>query len=354
MSPQSEAPGRTFLGRVRRKATLVAWDTWQRIDAVLPRQARFALATGLGEVLFWVLPGKRAAVLRNMEHVLGPDASPAHLRLVAKRSFRNYAKYLSEFTHLPRWSASDLEGLMSDVQGWEHIEQAMRGGKGAIFVTPHFGNWDVAGWYFGQRYAFAAVVEPLEPPELDALVQGWRLAKHIGIIPLATAARGVRRALQKGGLVALVVDRPTHARSEGVRVRFFGSWTRVPAGAAHFALRTGAPVIAAGAWRTPRNTYAAFARPALHFQPTPGGDPEHDLAQVMQRIMEEIEAIVRSHPDQWYMFRSMWPERASWRTQTGTGLRLPGMPAAPPLPVAPADSGQPPLTSDAAGATGVS
>src|SRR5437867_2261256 len=229
MSTQIEVPDRSDrqdrqdrpgAGWLRRKATLLAWNAWQRIDALLPREVRFALATGVGELLFWALPGKRAAVLRNMEHVLGPDAPRGRVRLVAKRSFRNYAKYLSEFTHLPRWTAADLELLIEDVQGWEHVEDAMCDGKGVIFITPHFGNWDVAGWYFGRRHSFSAVVEPLEPPELDALVQGWRQAKHIGIIPLASAARGVLRALHKGGLVALVVDRPTHARGEGARVRF--------------------------------------------------------------------------------------------------------------------------------------
>ncbi len=315
-SPPITGPDRPRAGWLRRKATLVAWDAWQRIDARLPRPVRFALATGLGELLFWALPGKRLAVLRNMEHVLGPHASRAQVRLVAKRSFRNYAKYLSEFTHLPRWSTADLEDLVDHAEGWEHIEDATRDGKGVIFVTPHFGNWDVAGWYFGRRYAFSAVVEPLEPPELDALVQGWRQAKHIGIIPLANAARGVLRALRTGGLVALVVDRPTHASGEGARVRFFGAWTRVPAGAAHFALRTGAPVVAAGVWRTPRNTYSAFARPPLRFQPAPGSDLDRDVERVMQRIMEEIETIVESHPDQWYMFRQMWPERASWQSET--------------------------------------
>jgi len=340
-SNQGAAAGRS--GWLRRRVTLLAWHTWQRIDSVLPRGARYAVATALGELLFWLLPGKRAAVLHNMEHVLGPAASPSAVRLVARRSFRNYAKYLSEFTHLPRWQPTDLERLMSRVQGWEHVEDAMRDGKGVIFVTPHFGNWDVAGWYFGQRYAFSAVAEPLEPPELDALVQGWRQAKQIGIIPLANAARGVLRALQKGGLVALVVDRPTHARDEGARVRFFDAWTRVPAGAAHFALRTGAPVVAAGVWRTPRNTYTAFARPPVRFGPTRGMDPEDDVQRVTQRIMEEIEAIVRWHPDQWYMFRQMWPERAGWQSQTGGGLRLP---AAPPLGV----NAIPPVTSEPAGA----
>jgi KDO2-lipid IV(A) lauroyltransferase len=299
--------------RLRTLATLAAWHAWQGLDALLPRTARFWLATAAGELLYWLLPAKRRAVLENMAHVLGPRASPAEVRLMAKRSFRNFAKYLSEFTHLPRWSSADLERLMTDVQGWEHVEAALGDGKGAIFVCPHFGNWDIGGWFFGRRHAFAAVAEPLEPPELDALVQGWRRAKHIGIIPLARAPRGVLRMLQQGGIVALVVDRPTHVQGDGVPVRFFGEWTRVPGGAAHFALKTGAPVLAAAVWRTPQNTYAGFILPPHRF--TPSADREDDVARVMQRIMEDMEAIIRSHPDQWYMFRRMWPCPPAWQTR---------------------------------------
>ena len=291
------------------------WHTCQRLDAVLPRSARFLVATVLGELLYWILPGKRASTLANMRQVLGPDAPESRVRLVAKRSFRNYGKYLAEFSHLPRWNEADLERLVSSVGGWEHVDEALADGKGAIFVTPHFGNWDVGGWYFGRRHAFSAVAEPLEPPELDVLVQGWRRAKHIGIIPLANAARGVMRALRDGQLVALVADRPTHTQGEGALVRFFGAWTRVPAGAAHFALKTGAPVVVACLWRTPKNMYAGFALPPLRFQPT--GDRERDVDAAMQRIMANVETVIRTHPDQWYMFRRMWPERLDTQPETG-------------------------------------
>lgn len=300
-------------GGLRRPLTMVAWHACQRLDAILPRPIRFSVATVLGEALYWCLPRMRAATLDNMIHVLGPEATASEVRLVAKRSFRNFAKYLSEFVHLPRWEPHDLERLMTDVSGWQHVENALGDGKGVIFVTPHFGNWDIAGWFFGCRHAFDAVAEPLQPPELDAQVQGWRRAKNIGIIPLASAARGVMRALQRGGIVALVVDRPTHVQGEGVLVEFFGAPTRVPAGAAHFALRTGAPVVAAGVWRTPRNTYAAFALPPLRF--APAGERERDVQQVTERIMRDIETIIGAHPDQWYMFRRMWPRPAWWQTQ---------------------------------------
>src|SRR5687768_15114854 len=112
----------TLRAALKRRITLLAWHTWQRLDSIMPRSVRYLVATAIGEVLFWILPAKRAAVLANMAQVLGPEASPAAVLLVARRSFRNFSKYLSEFAHLPRWSAADLEYLMTSVRGWQHIE----------------------------------------------------------------------------------------------------------------------------------------------------------------------------------------------------------------------------------------
>jgi len=38
-----------------------------------------------------------------------------------------------------------------------------------------------------------------------------------------------------------------------------------------------------------------------------GGDATADVQQVMQRIMSWLEGIIRAYPDQWFMFRQMWP-----------------------------------------------
>src|SRR5687767_15069655 len=71
--------------RLKRALTLLLWHTVQRLDALLPRPIRFIVATALGELAFWLLPGKRAAALANMSRVLGQDAPAREVRAVAQR-----------------------------------------------------------------------------------------------------------------------------------------------------------------------------------------------------------------------------------------------------------------------------
>jgi lauroyl/myristoyl acyltransferase len=42
----------------------------------------------------------------------------------------------------------------------------------------------------------------------------------------------------------------------------------------------------------------------------PGSDREHDAQALTQRAMDWLEDVIREHPDQWFMFRDMWPRTA--------------------------------------------
>ena len=90
-------------------------------------------------------------------------------------------------------------------------------------------------------------------------------------------------------------------------MEFFGAAVEVPAGPARLALRTGARVIPAVLAREPGRD--EMIRPILdfdlHFEPT--GDEERDVRELTQQTMSSLERFIRQYPDQWFMFRPMWP-----------------------------------------------
>ena len=46
----------------------------------------------------------------------------------------------------------------------------------------------------------------------------------------------------------------------------------------------------------------------------------------MQRVMADVETVIRAHPDQWYMFRRMWPEHPTAAAAPGSQARAAGLP----------------------------
>jgi KDO2-lipid IV(A) lauroyltransferase len=237
----------------------------------------------------------------NMRQVLGPQTDPREAARVTRLAFGNYARYMIDLARLPNVNPRDLLETIR-VEGWEHVDDAYRVGNGVVFATGHIGNWDMAGAIFVARgRPVSALVETLKPARWNERVQRTRIAAGVGAIPIEGGLREMLAALRKREGLAILVDRPLAA--DGVAVTFFGRRTRVPGGAATLALRTGSPVVPAALVRDPRGSgYLAHIGPPIVSQK---GD---DAAMVMQRIMTWLEGIIRRYPDQWFMFRHMWPQ----------------------------------------------
>ena len=253
---------------------------------------------------FWRRQYRHA--LRNMERVLGPAPDPAEVRRQVRNVFRNYARYMVDLLRLPFTAREEVERRF-EAHGLQHIEQALTRGSGLVLVTAHIGNWDMAGAFLaGRGYPVNVIVETLQPPGWNELVQRLRELTGMRAIPLESGVRQMLRALRQNEILAVLIDRPLEG--EGVPVRFFGAETRVPAGAATLAVRAGASVVVAATLRY-GDRFEAHVSPPIEFEPS--GDPADDVAAITQRVMTWLEGLIRRYPDQWFMFRNMWPEAAT-------------------------------------------
>lgn len=269
----------------------------------LPVRLGYAVSRVIGYFVYYTWRTQRDAVIANMRQVLGPEAPERLVRRRARRAYVNYFDYIVDFLRFPKLTPADLERVVES-RGWEHLDRALAAGKGVIFVTLHIGCFDFASAVVANRgYKVNVIAESFEPPKLNELIQRQRRLDGINIIPLENPTRPIIGALRRNELLALLVDRPM---PDGVTVDFFGAPTSMPAGAAALALKTGATVLPGYLIRRPNDTYYGQIDPAIEYEPT--GDPQRDIRALSQRIMHALEAVVRQYPDQWYMFRRMWPE----------------------------------------------
>jgi KDO2-lipid IV(A) lauroyltransferase len=168
------------------------------------------------------------------------------------------------------------------------------------------GNWIVAGVVLnGRGYSISGVYESLTNERLDRMIV--RFAKHLGasLIPMEYALKRVYRTLRRNEAVALVIDRPLPP-TEGTPVEFFGQWITWPTGPALLALRTGAQIVVGYLASSSDGGYVAEIYPALEVEVT--GDEDADVQRITQQLVRVQEDSIRRFPDQWYMFRRMWPE----------------------------------------------
>jgi lauroyl/myristoyl acyltransferase len=285
---------------------------------ILPLTWRYRLSTVIADLLWLTWTAKRRICIDNMSVVLGGLPTDAEVRRVARRSFQQFGKGIVDFLGFSNIDPHHPMLANMPIAGWEHVSAALQRGKGVILATAHFGSIDLGGLALGMHAPnFYAVADTFHPASVDRLVRKTREAKGFRLIP-TTAVRQIIRALRENALVVMLFDRPL-ALEEGVPVRFFGRETALPAGPAIMALRTGAAIVPAFVFREPNNTLRGHVFPAV----TEG--LQHDrLANVrliMQRLADVLQQAVLQAPEQWYMFRPMWPgEHIPHLKRAGTPL----------------------------------
>lgn len=282
--------------------------TW--LAGKTPRRARLALAGPLTLLVYYLWAPKRQVTIANMAQILGTTPADPRARRLARDSWRNYGRYISDFFYLPNATSAEVVARSRDVSGgpgaYARIDAARARGKGLIIVTAHYGAFDVAGVYVAAHTPLAVIVDTFADPRMDELIQGQRKQFGLSVIRAEKSPRPILRALKDNQAVAIVADRPLEP-GEGTEITFFGGRCNVPSGVAQLALLSGAAVAPGFATYDARysDTYYALLTEPYVYEPT--GDREADVAALTQRIYSGLEETIRKDPSQWYMFRPFWP-----------------------------------------------
>ncbi len=278
----------------------------------LPGWAIELLGTS-GGLLFWLFAGRaRKQATENMLHVLGKESMQTRkgrrkLRRMVQGVFQNSVRnYLQAFV-LPTTTAKTIVDSM-EVEGEEHLKEALARGKGVILFSAHFGPFDyLSQWIAIKGYDLTIPVEQLKDQRLLDLMLTLRRSHGVHFLPLggSGAMRAMLQALHKNKIVLITADRAV--QGERVEMPFFGAPAELPAGPAALAIRTGATVVGAFGWRT----YGANGKRPIEgaFSPLTLALPEEqrtDIASVMRGIVDRMEQHIAAHPEQWVVFAPVW------------------------------------------------
>jgi KDO2-lipid IV(A) lauroyltransferase len=214
---------------------------------------------------------------------------------------------LAEVAWLWHARAIDIEKIC-EIEGVEHLMQALEDGKGALFLTGHCGNWEL----FSARLPVSGIplttaARRLDDPRLDRLVTDLRSRFGTQVIPRGPAAgRQMIRSLAENRASALLIDQDIRD-IPGVFVPFFGRPAWTPSGAAMLAIRRKCPVVPGFIHRRPDGTHKIEIRPPL---PLPEiGSLEEQVEELTAAATAVIEAQIRAHPEQWVWMHRRWRTR---------------------------------------------
>jgi KDO2-lipid IV(A) lauroyltransferase len=276
----------------------------------IPRRLSYGIGWVGTRLAYRMLGEATAAVLANLRLAF-PDRSEGEIRRLALETYWSYARDAIDFMRSLKLGREELARMVFRIDR-EVFDRVLAGGKGALLVTGHFGNWELGAVFLRRLYDYPLSVVAMAEPNPG--VNRWRrrFRDGIGVDTLEVrqsvdTALQIRRRLGEGRLVAMLMDRALGR--DRVEVRFLGHRAfclRTPALLAHL---TGAPLVPCFVIRRADGRFEARVADPLYVDRK--CEPEESVARVSQAFATALEEEVRQNPQLWYQFYPYWEENGA-------------------------------------------
>jgi KDO2-lipid IV(A) lauroyltransferase len=269
---------------------------------ILGLDAASAVGGFLGRNIFYHTSVSRRA-RRNLRAAF-PEKTDAEIEAILIEMWDNLGRTTAEYPHLDKLSIKGSDPRIV-ITGTDISETAIASGKGVMFASGHFANWEIMPAVATQLgYEGALVYRPQNNPYVDNWVVRQRgkegPKEHIG--KGASGTKRIFTLLRKAKSIFLLVDQKTN---EGIPVPFFGRDAMTTPLPAALALKLGAILLPTSNERMGGARFRVRIRNPIQFNST--GDHDEDVRLLTAKITEVIEEIVRERPSQWLWIHRRWP-----------------------------------------------
>ena len=249
-------------------------------------------------------PTARAASREFLQRALGPTGWPSSVL----RSYRHLLAFARTMVDRALFRTRGKSAFRYTEEGIHLIQQAAAAGKGAILLTAHVGNWELAGGLLGgiagEKLAVVAYEGERERIAQFLKRSGGLQFRIIDVGRDFLASLEMIRALRGGMVLAVHGDRPMDGQV--VSVPFLGREARFPVGPFLLAAVSGAPLIATFSLQVGPAAYRFFARDPLRLTFTAGQSREAQLRVWVEHYVAQLESLARQYPYQWFNFYDFW------------------------------------------------
>jgi KDO2-lipid IV(A) lauroyltransferase len=270
-------------------------------------RANYRVAAIIGDLLFKF---DRRHRTRAVEHIRRsfPAWSEDRIRRVARASLRSLVYLGVEFVYTPRLLRVETwRKCIRLVNMGRTIELLLRRDSGIIFLTGHFGNWEIAGYMMAVLgFPTVSVARRLDNPYIDRYVIGIREKTGQAILDKKGASSVVPDVLASKGAVGFIADQDAGKR--GMFVDFFGRKASTFKTIALVAMEYRVPVVVGYGKRLEKD--AAFEVGIERvIMPDEWQNQDDPSFWITQEFTWALERVIRRDPEQYLWAHRRWKHR---------------------------------------------
>ena len=256
-----------------------------------------------GSLGFLIMQKRKKIAIKNLT-VAFPEKTKKEIAQIAKSSFQNLGITFFELFAMSSLTEQELHEMIDFGDGLDLIHSVNSRGKGMMFLSGHFGNWELIAYSVGvfTNLPITIIVKPQANKFADKFLNKYRTSRGNKIVSMYNAARTIISVVQNKETIALLADQAATADKD-IFVNFFGRPASTFKVVGELAIRYQLPIIMGVAIRQPDGRYKAELIELKY------DDLENSLdgiSQLTERHVNQLEEFIRKHPAQWAWMHNRW------------------------------------------------
>ncbi|WP_456432119.1 lipid A biosynthesis lauroyl acyltransferase [Nitratifractor sp.] len=240
----------------------------------------------------------------NLDLAFGDTLDESEKARIVRRSYENLMVVALD-TILNQGASK--EQILSKVRFENEaiLEEAIQSGRPIIFVTAHYGNWELGTLAIAAKFhlPLSVVGRPLDWDWANRILTATREQFGVRMIPKRKAMKPMIEVMRRRETLGLVVDQNT-SEKQGELIGFFGHPARHTPAAAILARKFDAVVIPVYSHTTDYRRWTVTFHEPL---PMPrSDDPEADILEHVRLQAAVTERVIRQKPDEWLWLHRRW------------------------------------------------
>ena len=250
-----------------------------------------------GKFFYYIIPIRKNTAKVNLKRAF-PGKSDKEINTIVKGCYVNVMTVIAEFFYMGKLSKDKL-GKLLKIENIGLIEEKLKNGKGLIFISGHFGNWELTAYGVPKliRSSLNVVVKEQTNKRVNEGIEKIRSSGGNRMLDMRNSIREILTILKNNGMVAMLGDQS--APKENVKVDFFIKGVPTFEGTAKIAIKTGATVLFGISVRNNDGTY----RLTFH---------EIDTSKYKDTSEENVKALTQEHTDLLVKYIKQKPDHWLW------------------------------------------
>jgi len=246
--------------------------------------------------MFYIFPLRSRVAKINLS-IAFKNKNNKEINTILKNTYKHFGKLMIEFIRMYSIRLDDKTIKFDKI-----FEKDLLADNGIIFMTAHFGNWEVITSLLHKYKEVTAIAREQRNNGGDRFFNESRLLDNVSLISNKGSKRKMLKSLIDKKILLIASDQ--NAKKHGNYIDFFGKPCSIPKGAGHFYSSTQSTLLIG--FCILKEDLSYYLKIKNIYLKNKSEQKQNIIVEINTIYSKMLEDIIKKYPEQYFWFHKKW------------------------------------------------